>query len=293
MLPALFDGAFGTYANAVGGSAATAQPLWVFVHVPKTAGSSLHTEVGAILQPSANIDIDHTDTARPYKERFDEAVQRFASRQQASPVRFVTGHINAAQVDVIRAQVPDLRCFTMLRHPVARIVSDYRFQRSPMNQAREDFVARTPSFAAYAARPYVHNKMAAHLLPRTMLARGDVAECVRHIMQNYAFVGLQEMYPLALRLLTALMGEMRAPSVSARVNPETAASRVVLSAADEQDLLVRNKLDLGIYRAFLTRWRVIRPGLRDYLRETAPKEAPISARGPSAPRGPGSPQAQR
>ncbi len=293
MLPALFDGAFDSYADAVRGSAATPHPLWVFVHVPKTAGSSLHTEIGAILQPSANIDIDHTDTARPYKERFDEAVQRFVSRHLASPVRFVTGHINAGQVDVIRAQVPDLRCFTMLRHPVARIVSDYRFQRSAMNQAREDFIARTPSFAAYAARPYVHNKMAAHLVPRALLERGDVAECVGHILQKYAFVGLQEMYPLALRLLTTQMGEMRAPRVSARVNPETAASRVVLSAADEQDLLVRNKLDLGIYRAFLTRWRAIRPALRDYLLERMPEGAPISAPDPSAPHGPGSPQARR
>ena len=278
MLHSLFEGEFDKYVGEIRAHDARAQQLWVFVHVPKTAGSSLHAEVGAILSPSANIDIDHTDTSRSYKERFDDSVQRFASSQWHSPARFVTGHINAAQVDMIRAQVPDLRCFTMLRHPVARIVSDYRFQRSAMNQAREDFVARTPSFAEYAARPYVHNKMAAHLVPRALFERGDVAECVQYILQNYAFVGLQEMYPLALRMLTTLMGETRAPSVSARVNPETEASRVVLSEADEQDLLGRNRLDLGIYRAFLTRWRDIRPALRLYLKE----EWPVSPPAPSA-----------
>ena len=289
MLQALFEGDFETYVREAREPAAAAHPLWVFVHVPKTAGSSLHAEVGAILSPSANIDIDHTDTSRSYKDRFDDSVRRFAGGQWQSPARFVTGHINAAQVDMIKAQVPDLRCFTMLRHPVARLVSDYRFQRSPMNQAREDFVARTPSFAEYAARPYVHNKMAAHLVPRALFERGDVAACVEHILQNYAFVGLQEMYPLALRLLTTLMGETRAPSVSARVNPETEASRVVLSEADEQDLVARNRLDLGIYRAFLTRWRAIRPALRDYLRESSPLSLPA----PSVQRGSGNPQARR
>ena len=267
MLADLFDGNFAAYFAA----ADAGRPLWLFVHVPKTAGSSLIAEAGAILQPAYNIDIDHTDTQRSYRDRFDDAVQAFIAkqadnaRQAGGAFRFCTGHIDARQAGMIRDAVSDVQCFTFLREPMARLVSDYRYQRSAMNTARAQFLATTPSFEAYVARPHVHNKMARSLAPRKLANAGDAAGCVAYIMREFAFVGLQEMYPLGVRALTRAMGEMREPTARVRVN-DGEDDAVVLGAADEQALRALNALDLTIYDAFVARWAaVVKDGLAQFL----------------------------
>jgi len=244
LLKALFQRDFDRYFAAVSGG----DPLWLFVHVPKTAGSSLTVEAERLLTPSFNIDIDHTDTTRTYQARFDAAVQDFVARHAARPYRFATGHINARQVEMIRGGVRSLRCFTMLRHPIARLVSDYHYQRSSMNTAQAQFIATTPDLQTYVARRHVHNKIARSLAPPKMVEAGDVEGCVNHIMEAYAFVGLQEMYPIALRTLTTLMGEPRSPQARVRVNSEVADKQ--LSPGMEESLRELNAVDMGIYRAF-------------------------------------------
>jgi hypothetical protein len=160
--------------------------------------------------------------------------------------------------------VPDLRCFTMLRAPVARLVSDYHYQRSSMNTAQAQFVATTPSLEAYVARPHVHNKIALSLCPRPLVLAGDVEGCVAHIMKTYAFVGLQEAYPLSLRVLTILMGEQRRPQARVRVNRETVDR--ALPADMEVRLRELNAVDIGIFQVFLAKWRGIRDDLIEHLR---------------------------
>jgi len=260
MLDALFEKDFERYFAQAGGG----RPLWLFVHVPKTAGSSMIAEAAAILQPRFDIDIDHTDATRTYQAKFDSAVQKLVAAQHGRGYRFAAGHIIARHVETIRAAVPDLRCFTMLRAPVARLVSDFYYQRSSMNTAQAQFLATTPSLEAYVARPHVHNKIALSLCPRPMVLAGDVEACVAHIMKNYAFVGLQETYPLSLRVLTSLMGEERRPQARVRVNRETVDRDV---PADMEGLLRElNAVDIGIFQVFLAKWRGIRDDLIEYMR---------------------------
>jgi hypothetical protein len=263
MLAALFEKDFDRYFAAVGGG----RPLWLFVHVPKTAGSSLTAEAASILQPGFNIDIDHTDTTRTYQVKFDASVQAFIDAQAAQKYRFATGHIMTRHVETIRAAVPDLRCFTMLRAPIARLVSDYHYQRSSMNTAQAQFIATTPSLEAYVARPHVHNKIALHLAPRPMALAGDVGACVDHIMANYAFVGLQETYPLSLRVLTTLMGEQRRPHAKVRVNTDIQDRAVPPDL--EAHLRTLNAVDIGIFKVFQGKWRMIREDLLEYMKKKA------------------------
>ncbi len=262
MLSALFARDFDRYFASVGGGT----PLWLFVHVPKTAGSSMTAEAESILQPSFNIDIDHTDTTRTYQAKFDEAVGDFVARHAEHHYRFCTGHITARQVEMIRAGIPDVRCFTMLRNPLARLVSDYRYQRSSMNTAQAQFIETTPSFDAYVARPHVHNKISLNLAPRELVLAGDIAGCVDYITNAYAFVGLQEMYPLSLRALTTLMGDARTPEAQVRVN-KNESDQVALTPELELQLRAKNAVDIGVFQAFLARYRDIREDLIQYMRK--------------------------
>ena len=273
MLETLFSGDFERYFAEAGVGA----PLWLFVHVPKTAGSSLETDLASFLLPYANIEIDYTDTSKPYQVLFDEAVQRFIDRHREVPYSLAAGHVVARHTEMLRHAIPELRCFSMLRNPIARIISDYRYQRSPMNLARESFIRTTPNFAAYVARKHVHNKMAIALVPRPIVDACDINAAVRHVMENYAFIGLQEMYPLCLRALTTLMGNPRTPEARVRVNSDSK-DRVELVPEEEAELRRLNSVDFALFEALMARWRPIREDLRDYLTKHAkPKPVPRPA----------------
>jgi hypothetical protein len=261
VLATLFAGDFDRYFAPRG----DAHPLWLFVHVPKTAGSSMQAEMAAIHKPAANIEIDYTESSKPYQVLFDEAVQRFIAQHQQVPFQFATGHVQARHTEAIRQAIPAVRCFTMLRNPIARIISDYRYQRSDMNLARADFIAKTPDFATYIARPFVHNKTAIALVPRPIVQAGDGAAAVDFVMNNFEFVGMQEMYPLCLRALTTLMGNTRAPEAKVRVNTPTEENKVELNAEQEAELRKLNAVDVAIFQALTQKWRAIRDDLRTYL----------------------------
>lgn len=268
MLSTLFAGDFDRYfAEASRGTG-----LWLFIHVPKTAGSSLEVDLATFLKPFANIEIDYTDSTKPYQVLFDEAVQRFIDRHLATPCQGAAGHIVARHSDMIRRAIPDVRCFSMLRNPINRIISDYRYQRSHMNTARENFIRTTPDFDAYVARKHVHNKSATALVPKPIVDAGDIPAAVQHVLDNYTFIGLQEMYPLCVRALTTLMGNPRSPEARVRVNTETE-DQVVLTPEKDAELRRLNAVDVGLFQAFLERWRPIRDDLRAYLAQGKPAKA--------------------
>jgi len=94
-----------------GAAAQAANPLWLFVHVPKTAGSSMNGELWHSLFPRHHIYIDYAkltpeEARQDYAALFDAYVDRFVVMTQKRRFRYVTGHLNAAQVARICAAVP-------------------------------------------------------------------------------------------------------------------------------------------------------------------------------------------
>jgi hypothetical protein len=267
VLSTLFAGDFEKYFAEAGAG----KPLWLFVHVPKTAGSSMEAEISAILKPSTHIEIDYADTSgRTYQVRFDEAVQKFIAAQAEAKFRFATGHILARHLDMIKQGIPDVRLFSTIRNPVSRIISDYRYQRSQMNVAREEFIRTTPDFDTYIARKHVHNKTANHLVPRKLIDAGEKQAALQYALDNFTFIGLQEMYPLTLRTLTTLMGNPRSAEAKVRVNTEGDENKVELTPELEQHLKTLNSVDVALFNGITQRWRAIRDDLRAYLAK-APK----------------------
>jgi hypothetical protein len=256
----LFEGSFNAYLKA---AAPGSGPL-VFVHVPKTAGTSLRREIAAILQPDANIVVDYTDTTRSFHERIDQAVEDFVARAAEKPVRFASGHILARHVSRIQAALPDTRLITFLREPVSRVISDFRYQGSPRHPVHADFTAQVPDLDAYLALESERNKMAEHLVPRAILASGDAASCVAHVLATYDFIGVQEMYPLCFRTLTTLLGRPSWPTVRENVGAEEEGAREV---PEEMAARIRaaNPLDVALYEAVAPRWRRVRDALAKRL----------------------------
>lgn len=270
----LYAGRFAAY------FAALTEPdlVWLFVHVPKTAGSSFNAELTPLLKPNHHIFIDYAQTAeKPYSTLYDEAVERFIAAAQAGPLRYATGHITGGHVERIQAALPRVRPVTLMRQPVSRFISDYRYQRTPMHPGHETFRRDFPTIEDYLAQKGEWNKTANYLVPPDIRRAGEAA-CIAYVNERYAFVGIQEMYPLSLRMVTTLAGAPARPGPKHRVNAPTPENRVELTPELERSIRTHNALDLALYEFFAKRLAAVRTELIAYLDQTAPlpKEARAS-----------------
>jgi hypothetical protein len=262
VLDLLFDQKFDEYFAKAGGGT----PLWLMVHVPKTAGSSLGVELAGLLAPSYNINIRKTDPTLGHRVRFDMAVAQFLEAAQKKPHRFATGHISGDQAQLIMSTLPEVRAFAMLRHPVARFVSDFRYQRTPMHSDPEGFKARYPDFPSYVNTHRVYNKITSHLVPKSVLDTNDAQACIDHITKTFTFIGLQEAYPISFRVITTLAGTPARATVKERVNTPTAENSVELTPDLERTIRENNPIDMAVFVEFSRRFRAIRDGLAAWLK---------------------------
>jgi hypothetical protein len=260
LMELLFQGRYDDYLRA----ASIGDGICIFVHVPKTAGTSLRAELAQRLQPDVNIVVDYTDTSRTFHERMDEAVENFLARAQASGVRFASGHILARHVLRIGAKLPQARFITFLRDPVDRAVSDYRHQRSPRHPIHADFIARVPDFEAYLALRSEQDKAAKHLIRPEILRTRDPAACVDCMLRTYDFIGVQELYSLSFRTLTALIGASASPQLRRNVNSDT---ETACEVTPELAARIReaNPIDSALYDAVFPRWQAMRDAIARHL----------------------------
>jgi hypothetical protein len=252
------------------------EPLWFFVHVPKTAGSSLNGEMVPILFPNHHIYIDYSkldpsEVDQSYEALFDKSVDRFIGLAQAKRYKYCTGHINATQLLRIVAEVPNVRPLTLLRDPVSRFISDYRYQRSPMHPGHEQFGAAYPRIEDYLKQEGDWNKTATSLLPTEMRAEANVQECVDWLISTYAFIGIQELYGLSLHAMTWFGGVPKRSKVRKRINDPTPENEVVLTYDLQQEIRERNALDIALYEGIAPRFMAISDGLTAYLDRVAPR----------------------
>lgn len=201
-------------------------PLIVFLHIPKTAGSSLVASVRESL--SAEQCLLLYGAHRTSKMIRDELSQ--LSQVQKDTLRFVGGH----QVWFgIKDCFPnrDVKFVTFLREPVERVYSNY--QRIFIDSAHhlyEQFNQSKPSFADFASgsiSPVVINQMTVFLGRKEVTEAHNQHQCVledealltsavRNLKRCW-FIGLQDCYGQDLQYLSeALNWELREKKVNQR-----------------------------------------------------------------------------
>lgn len=231
------------------------QDLWFFLHIPKTAGSSFRAELSSVLQPDYNIHAyDGADTKKDHGERLDAAVAAFAAALWRTPYRFVSGHVPVSRLGPIVGGARTPKTFTMLRDPVARMISDFRYQSTPEHPDHISFRERYPDIESYLAAPGECNKMTTYLAPAPD-ATAD--QTVAHVLNTFTFVGAMETYALSFRIMMELLKQERAPSVFLRKTEDAQATSVELTPALEVRIREANAKDVVLYETFMAKLRTV------------------------------------
>lgn len=239
--------------------------LAVFIHIPKTAGSSLSTELERLRPPYHNIHRKYdTSGATVTFSRIEDEMQKIVDSGVMADARSCSGHFSWTQSKPLRDVRPDARFFTFLRDPVKRIISDYRYSRTPTHPTYKETIARFPTVESYIEASETQDKMAKFLLPNNVNTRREIEEFVD---TQLVFVGLLEMYPMSFNILSRLMGENLMPVEHKRKTEKTAENEVdetpqLLALIAESN--ARDKMLYDIVRKRLVgardQWRELRGG---------------------------------
>ncbi len=225
--------------------------LWLFLHIPKTAGSSLSAELNDLRTPYRNIHLSdedyQTDTiGDAFWRLLERHIDAFIAEGRSIRYRSASGHMLAPQAIRIAEAVPGTRLFTFLREPVARVVSDYCYQLSDGHPAHAAFRVAHPSIDSYLPSAEA-NKMFRHLC---LHPREPVDEVIGRVGETFAFVGIVEMYPYSFNVLTRLFGANRMPRRHERVAPPQSRAAVTMTGDLEARIMEMNRLDLALYGHF-------------------------------------------
>jgi hypothetical protein len=223
--------------------------LWLFIHVPKTAGSSLQSQLSARLRPAYNIHIDYEAPRRSYAEDFGQAVDRFIEAGAGRRCQFASGHIDVEMARRIEAALSPVRLITMMRHPVQRVISEFRYQRTPAHPPHEQFRQRFPRIEDYVRGQGMQNGM----FRRLGLEGESAAEAAARLDRDFTFIGTLETYDYSLRLLSRLLGCALRPETVVRRTDDGDDNRVELTPALEQEIVAANALDLALWTHYQTR----------------------------------------
>jgi hypothetical protein len=232
-------------ASFTAGSAALhrqgAEPL-AFVHIPKTAGSSLYAVFRTLLRPTQLIKL------HPEPLRID-AVERLPARRRRG-IKLLYGHID---VDTTVRFVPIDQCVTLLREPVDRMVSFYYFVRS-MSSGPLHELARRHSIIDWmdASRSLETDNGMVRRLAGSFdevpygACTPELLTKAKANLARFAVVGLTDRFDEFYAMLAARMGcEMRAYSAANVNRARPRLDSVPREVLDE--LMRRNALDLELF----------------------------------------------
>lgn len=238
--------------------------FWVFQHIPKTAGSSLTRELAGTLAPYRNIFVRPSPGGEERRgDQLMAEVESFLAEHRTRCFASASGHLRQVHLKRIQEAIPNAKVFTFLRDPAARLVSDYRYAKTPKHPPHEAFARRFPTIEAYLDDPAHQNKMWRFVRPGN---RPFSDEALQVVFRRYAFFGLVPELSLHFQFLTGLTTFPRRPVAEVNVTERRADNEVELTAELRRRIEALNGEDCALYAAVEAVLAARREEMADFVR---------------------------
>lgn len=219
----------------------------IFNHIPKTAGMSFHQFIKDNLPSNSVLDFYTLDN----RDRLVEYASQPQSRYAA-----IVGHLPFSFFVNLTLPAKPLH-ITVLREPVARLISYYYYIRTSESHYLHDWVVNediSPQ-AFFESKPTMEiDNLHLRFLCSTDCSNVPIGGCTREMLEEakdnlknrFAVVGLQEYFPQSLELTARVMGwkNITIPEINRAPEKSKAAEK------DAQTIeLIRsmNELDIELY----------------------------------------------
>lgn len=218
--------------------------MWIFQHVPKTAGSSITAALDAHAAPYTNVFADRASDV-PLRAQYRELAGTIPLERDGVAMRSVSGHLWRTDIDILLSRAPDARLFTFVRDPVRRVISDFRYSRTPAHADWQRQIATFPDLDAYIeGSPAVRNKITFFLAGQR---NGDPDKIVPWILSRFDYIGLVEEMPLSHHILARLLS-MDGATVEHRRSTEDVAENAEPPTPGQIDRIrAMNSLDQALF----------------------------------------------
>lgn len=219
----------------------------LFIHLPKTGGSSLAWIIDQYYGESAERLITAGELAN---------IRRYLNRpeEELAKVRAISGHMPWGVADYLPG---DSGYITMLRHPYERVVSDYYYIYSaPQHPAHELAKSGELTFEDFIRGPNGHNIMTLRMYgydiqgDKVFYHEGDEESRYSEAVKNLhacAVVGLNDCFEESVNRIADHFQWDHVPEM-VRMNTTDGRPRFDdLPQADKNVIIKNNKLDLALY----------------------------------------------
>lgn len=227
--------------------------VWLFQHVQKTAGTSLVTEIRQTLKLNyLNIHLLPHEYEGYTHKKFNTSIRRRADEIQDPKLQAISGHFVRMHMDTIES-LRSARLFTFAREPVTRVISGYRYQRSPVHPTHEAFRRDFPKFEDWVEFDESQN-LVAHAICKYKSMR-DIDKA----LARFEFIGTTERYALSFRLMSAFLEKPRFPKIHANKTEDTDDNQIEVTPALREHILRLNEVDAYVHRRAVEVLERLRP----------------------------------
>lgn len=163
-----------------------------YMHIPKCSGTSSVNYLKKYLKRNWHFQYN----------RIEESWPLFLKNSKEGRLQMAAGHFAYQHFDNLKENEVPHYGISFMRHPVKRIISEYRYMCTPAHPPYQEFIQRFPTFEDFVNKRVQPNAMAKILVGGS----SSFDEYLQKLKEGYSFIGLTEFYNLSMAILMTALG---------------------------------------------------------------------------------------